>query len=202
LAAVPLKLSPGQATPHCALAAKLLTDQMGKTTDSNSLELLAKGLAAVTAKLPLDQATPHYTKAAKLLTDQMAETTDRQSLERLAEGLAAVTAKLPPAQATPGCALAAKVLAEQMAETENSDALKILAEGLKAVIGKMDQRGLVNLLKDPLCLGPAQKVILEELGQRAGCSFATLWDLVAWAEEHEPGLDLHTPWQPPRGLDE
>jgi hypothetical protein len=74
---------------------------------------------------------------------------------------------------------------------------KMLADGLKVVASRMDKPGLANSLKNPLCVGIAQKVLLQEFGKRAGLEFASLWDFVDWAQQHEPTLDLLSPWQRP-----
>jgi hypothetical protein len=197
LFAVAAALPPDQAAQHYTLAAKLLSRQMGKIgigqVDTASptyfyiyldVIFLAEGVREVTAKLPPDQAVKYCTQAAKMLIDEMPGT-ENHSHE--SKGYI-------------------KGIFEKMAEVVNMGQtkapFKTLTEELKAVVGKLDKRGLVNLLKYPLCVGLAQQVVLEELGQRTGRSFATLWDFVAWAEKNDPGLDLRTPWQPPRGLDE
>jgi len=59
----------------------------------------------------------------------------------------------------------------------------------------------LTLLKNPLCVGEAQEVILKELGRRTGRRFAGVWDFVEWAEQHAPSLDLASPFQRPQGLD-
>jgi hypothetical protein len=186
-------LPPDQAAQHYTLAAKLLTRQMGKISQVDTadptyifiyLDLIF--LREVTAKLPPDQAVKYCTQAAKLLIDVMPREIPRTK---------------NPAHESKGHV---KDIFEEVAEVLNKGqikaAFKPLTEELKAMVGKVDKRGLVNLLKYPLCVGPAQQVVLGELGQRAGRSFATLWDFVEWAAPHEPGLDLHTPWQPPAEL--
>jgi hypothetical protein len=58
----------------------------------------------------------------------------------------------------------------------------------------------VNTLKNPVCVGESQKIILEELGKRSKQQFAGLWEFVEWAQQQEPTLNLRSPWQRPRDL--
>jgi hypothetical protein len=52
---------------------------------------------------------------------------------------------------------------------------------------------LSELLKHPLCVGEARRVVLDELGQRYGRRFADHWAFVRFAQEHKLGLDFTTP---------
>src|SRR5262249_50135690 len=63
----------------------------------------------------------------------------------------------------------------------------------KALTARLDRQQLADLLKNPFCVGPARDIVLQKLGRQVNRQFATVWDFVAWAEQHEPGLDLHTP---------
>jgi Protein kinase domain len=55
---------------------------------------------------------------------------------------------------------------------------------------------LVDLLKDPFCVGEARRVVLVQLGRHYHRTFADQWDFVRFAEERQLGLDLLGP--PPR----
>jgi hypothetical protein len=52
---------------------------------------------------------------------------------------------------------------------------------------------LVDLLKHPLCVGPARRVVLDQLQRRYGQPFADQWDFVRFARRHQPDLDLTSP---------
>ncbi len=67
-------------------------------------------------------------------------------------------------------------------------AITLLAEPLLAAI-------LVELLKDPLCVGAARRAVLDALGVRYGRSFADQWEFVRFAEEQELDLALTSPPQ-------
>ena len=52
---------------------------------------------------------------------------------------------------------------------------------------------LVDLLKHPLCVGEARRVVLKQLGRHYGHPFADQWQFVAYAHDHHLDLDLTTP---------
>jgi hypothetical protein len=52
---------------------------------------------------------------------------------------------------------------------------------------------LVDILKDPLCVGKYQGLVLEQLARRYGRPFADQWEFARYAEEHDLGLDLLGP---------
>jgi hypothetical protein len=63
----------------------------------------------------------------------------------------------------------------------------------KALTARLDPQQLADLLKNPFCVGPARDTVLQQLSRQLHRPFADVWDFVAWAERHEPDLDLHTP---------
>jgi hypothetical protein len=67
------------------------------------------------------------------------------------------------------------------------------------LVSGLDPQEMVDLLKQPTCVGAAQEVILSRLGEEKNQKFATLWDLVEWVEAHDPSIDLRTPphWPEP-----
>jgi hypothetical protein len=52
---------------------------------------------------------------------------------------------------------------------------------------------LVELLKQPLCIGQARRVILDQLENRYGRQFADHWEFVRYAQEQNLGLDFSSP---------
>jgi hypothetical protein len=54
---------------------------------------------------------------------------------------------------------------------------------------------LVEMLKEPLCVGALRRVILDELGRRHERTFADRWEFVRFAEESHLELDLLGPPQ-------
>ena len=56
----------------------------------------------------------------------------------------------------------------------------------------------VVLLKAPTCVGPARRVILDQIGQRYHRTFADQWEFVEFAEKNLPDIDLLSPPKRPR----
>jgi hypothetical protein len=54
-----------------------------------------------------------------------------------------------------------------------------------------------DLLRHPLCVGAARRVVLDQLGHYYGRQFEDQWDFVRFAEEQELGLDFTNPVQRP-----
>jgi hypothetical protein len=52
---------------------------------------------------------------------------------------------------------------------------------------------LVGLLKHPACVGLLREAVLRELGRQHERSFRSVWDAVAWLQQHRPDIDLNSP---------
>jgi hypothetical protein len=52
---------------------------------------------------------------------------------------------------------------------------------------------LVDLLKQPFCVGEARRLVLDQLQRHYRRPFADQWEFVRFATEHNLGLDLTTP---------
>jgi hypothetical protein len=59
---------------------------------------------------------------------------------------------------------------------------------------------LVELLKHPLCVGEARRLVLDQLQRHYNRPFADQWDFVRFATEQKLGLDLTTPPQRPQAV--
>jgi hypothetical protein len=190
---------------------------MAKTTNSGVSESLGRGLAAVAVHLePRDAGETTAT-----LSEAMGHTTDFRVLRFRAQGLAAVAARTEPKESADISCEAAASLTYAMSKTTEREALQQLAEGLAVVLRRdgsvrraqqgrgVDGAGggqvgsgslppplpgqtLVELLKQPLCVGEARRLVLEQLARRYQRPFADQWDFVRFAGEHQLGLDLVT----------
>jgi serine/threonine protein kinase len=58
---------------------------------------------------------------------------------------------------------------------------------------RLTTRELAELLKQPTCVGPVRRLILDELENRCRCRFADQWAFVRYAQENNLGLDLTAP---------
>jgi len=57
-------------------------------------------------------------------------------------------------------------------------------------------QSLVDLLKQPLCIGEPRRLILEQLARHYQRPFRDQWDFVRFAEENNLDLDLTKPPKP------
>jgi hypothetical protein len=183
LAAVAARLEPGEAAGHCAQAARALTQAMTKTTDPGALEQLAPGLAAVAARLEPGE-------AARALTRAMTKTTHPGALDQLAPGLAA--ALTADAHDLPIRA-AGLVGGVRAINAQPLLGLAVLAPALEPLPCRFSTPELVELLKHPLFVDRARRVVLDQLGTRYGRTFADPWEFVRFAQEQNLGLDFTTP---------
>jgi len=129
----------------------------------------------------------------------------------LAGSLSVLAARLEPKDA-------ATMLMEIMTKTSNEEVQRYLAETQSALLTgvyppgfyrwsvsypipndplavRLTTRELTELLKQPTCIGPARRAILEELENRCRCRFADQWAFVRYAQENNLGLDLSAPPQ-------
>jgi hypothetical protein len=71
------------------------------------------------------------------------------------------------------------------------------AKRLPAVLGSLlrgaSVESLVHLLKHPACVGLMREAVLRELGRQHDRSFRSVWDAVAWLQQHRPDIDLNSP---------
>jgi hypothetical protein len=65
---------------------------------------------------------------------------------------------------------------------------------------RLSTQQLVELLKQPTCIGPARRVILDQLENRYRGKFADHWAFVRFAKEQKLGLDFTTPPKRPAFL--
>jgi len=74
------------------------------------------------------------------------------------------------------------------------------------LVPRLTDQALVELLKQPTCVGLGQKQVLAELGRRLGPpaakgeagagtrrAFLDVWETVTWLRENHPHLDLSSP---------
>jgi hypothetical protein len=73
---------------------------------------------------------------------------------------------------------------------DRSSALTLLAKHLS-----LEQ--MVEMLRQPTCVGTAREVLLAELGRRKGRTFTDLWQLVEYLQDNARHIDLDAP--APRG---
>jgi hypothetical protein len=68
-----------------------------------------------------------------------------------------------------------------------------LALALEPPSCRLSTQELVDLLKNPLCVDQARRLVLEQLENRYRRPFADHWQFVRFAQEQRLGLDFTTP---------
>ena len=120
-----------------------LLQQIGKTTDPDTLRALAEALRAVGAKLTEAQAQ----QALAPLLQQIGKTTDRSTLAALAKAVQELVAKVTEGEAKQALA----PLLQQIGKTTGRYNLELLAQALRAVAAKLTeaqaQQSLAPLLQ-------------------------------------------------------
>jgi tRNA A-37 threonylcarbamoyl transferase component Bud32 len=197
LSAVAARLEPQEAARVSAAAAATLTQAMAKTSDPNALRALAEGLSLVAARLERKDAARVSAAAAATLTQAMAKTNDSYTLSYLAESLSAV---LGDGQRDKRTAAVAATVGGLHDSQGLPGAVLLLRPATEPFPRRLSDKELVELLKQPLCVGPARRDVLDHLGMHHGRTFADQWEFVRYAEEQKLGLDFTTPPQRPESL--
>jgi hypothetical protein len=134
--------------------------------------------------------------AAATLIQAMARK-DEQAGEQLARGLAAILLREDasrPGQRQRGTAGAVGMLSVPGAIPV---AVAPLHSALEPPPPPLPAQTLVDLLKHPLCVGAARRLVLEQLARHCRRPFADQWEFVRFAQEQNLDLDLETPPQRP-----
>jgi hypothetical protein len=186
LAAVAPRLGPAAAKE----AASPLAQAMGKATDPDTLKRLAGGLAAVAARLDPAEADAAYRQAAAAFTLAMSKAADPGVMKAFSEGLQRLLNREAPGQTTQRIRSVVGTLglgAYPMAA--------IASSWLYPVAEPLPPQTLIDVLKHPLCVGEARRLVLDQLQRHYHRPFADQWDFVRFAEENKIGLDLASPPQ-------
>jgi hypothetical protein len=190
LSAVAARLEPKEAAAVCGQAAAALAHAMSLRTNVNLLPP-EQELSAVAARLepkeagdvaaaliqsmskraqpwPFRGERPGVGPSALLLREEKSRLMQRRPSVAGAVGVAG----------GPGSVLVAPVLLQQ--------ALQPLPPPLPA-------QTLVDLLKQPFCVGEARRLVLDQLQRHYQRPFADQWDFVRFVQQENLDLDLKTP---------
>jgi hypothetical protein len=194
LSAVAARLEPKEATAVCGHAATTLRQTMTKTTADSELGQLALGLAAVAARLEPKEATAVCGHAAANLSEAMSKSSKPWELKRVL--LAVLCRESVPTFAQHSASVAATVAAPALAGMPLT-VPALLHPALKPLPPPLPAQTLVDLLKQPLCVGEARRLVLGQLARHYHRPFADLWQFVDYARQQGLPLDLASPPQRP-----
>jgi hypothetical protein len=191
LSALAARMGPREASAICARAATLSQAMIG-TTDPNALRVLAQGLSALAAGLEPREAADVCAQATATLTQAMTRTIDPDLLRLLAQGLSMVLCREDPitSKRQPLAVVSTVVGVSGPSSLLTAPALMQPALEPPPVL---PAQTLVDLLKQPLCVGAARRLVLDQLSRHYQRPFADQWDFVDYVQQQQLGLDLTTP---------
>jgi hypothetical protein len=181
LSVVAVRMKPDAA----AQAAATLTHAMTKSTNIFRQRKLARGLSAVAAHMEPKE-------AIATLTQAMVKTTDSEALRELALGLSAVIPGVDRPELSRRSAVVGAVVVP-LATNLPLATPALLAPALKPLPCRLSTQALVDLLKQPTCIGQARRIILDQLENRYRQKFADHWAFVRFAQKQKLDLDFTTP---------
>ncbi len=168
-----------------AKGAAALAERMASESDSDKLSSLGSALGSLGERLPPESAA----KGAAALVARMAKESDPEALSHLGLAMGSLGERLPPEFAAPATSA--------MLVSDEPD-LETLAGLLQRFKNPQD---LVEVIKDPFCVGAARVKTLEELEKRLSAPekkvefLGDVSNLILRAQEL--GLDVETPPERP-----
>jgi hypothetical protein len=191
LSAVAARLEPKDAQEVAAALTRAMSGPTRLT--NNDLQELAKCLAKIAARFDLRGTKDEGTA----LLQVMSKTTDSDRLQALSKCLAAVLSRDPTERRVNRFGSASGLVGVGTSPMVLSLPLALQNPELEAPPEALPSETLVELLRHPLCVGGARRVVLDQLGSHYGRHFEDQWDFVRFAEEHKLGLDRTNPVQRP-----
>jgi hypothetical protein len=143
------------------------------------------------------QADQACAQAAAILSQAM-PTKNAQALGQSPQGLSALHEGVDYWEQERRVVALAKALGRAAGGYGPLACVPLLQPALEPLPSRLSTQQLVELLKHPLFVNEARRIVLDQLGRRYGRRFADIWEFVTWAQEHELNLDLTTPPQRPR----
>src|SRR5262249_26778029 len=136
------------------------------------------------------EAAGHCAQAARAFTQALSKTTNPFALGRLAQGLTATLTGDARSLPVRAAGLVGGVGASERQPLLAPAALVLAREFPPC---RLSTPELVELLKHPLCMDQARRVVLDQLETRYRRTFADHWEFVRFAQQQNLGLDFTTP---------
>jgi hypothetical protein len=189
LSRVAARLEPEEAARVCSRAAAIITEP--SWVFCHALPALAARMEPREAARVCSQAAANQFKAMAMAKP---EGVDPDFWTKgLTEGLSAVLARSEPAEQTRRSSAVVAAIG-LLADTDRPLAAPVVLRTVREPWpGRLSPQELVELLKHPTCLGPARRIVLDQLESHYKHAFADHWAFVRYAQEQKLGLDLSTP---------
>jgi hypothetical protein len=168
---------------------------MSKTQDPIKLLLLSQGLTSVVDRLEPVETVQACAEAAATLTQAMRMTTDPYGFAL--RGLSTVFSGEPSTTPRERYTSAAATVATLGGPGLPFAALA-WAQLTPQPLPPRPAQTLVDMLKQPCCVGEARRRVLEQLARHYHRPFADQWEFVDHVHQHKLDLDLTTPPEQPR----
>lgn len=170
-----------------------LIAEIKASSDPDKNEALGMGLGSVCTKTPL----PIYIAQADKLITAMKLAISSSQFEAIGECLSALIGKLPEPRLT-----LAKQLVEIILQTQNPSQLHVLGQVLAVIMGeqKPDDHTLArwfDLLKNPLTPRNIMTTAIRQRLSDVPKEHQGVWELIEWAEQCYPFIDLEAPLKEP-----
>jgi hypothetical protein len=191
LSALAARMESGEASKLCAAAAGSLVQTLkDPKTDPSRLAAVAEALSALAARMESGEASKLRARAAGTLVRLMSKSSTEMAREDLAvETVVALTGFRP----TPSAATAT-IAVGSLADGSNWP-LTLAVLALVNPPCRLSTEQLVDLLKDPLCVGKGRRLILDQLEIRYQRKFADHWTFIRFAQ-NELKIDTTGPPAP------
>jgi hypothetical protein len=209
LSALGARMAPGEAAAALTQALKAMV----KTPEPDALLALAQGLWEAAARAERDEASRLRPEAIAILTQaigslaqelvkigspgpglpEQEEARFQWQRERLLQGLLAILTGVDRVELSRRAqAIVALVGSFNGSSYYPLDPMPLIqaSEPLRCFLPTAE---LVELLKQPTCVGPVRRLILDQLQNRYRRRFADHWAFVGFAKEQQLGLDFTTP---------
>jgi hypothetical protein len=193
LAAVAVYLEANEAAARCSAAAKILTRAINAPNNgADALVSLGRGLTALAPHLEPRDAPACELVAADTFVGAMSKT----PAELVMKGTVEFAGLLVRVDRPELCRRSA-ALSATLGQLNGGDPvvavlphLRTLAEPLPCRFSTQD---VVDLLKQPTCVGAARRLLLDQLQNRYDRKFADQWQFVHFAKEQGLALDFTSP---------
>jgi tRNA A-37 threonylcarbamoyl transferase component Bud32 len=186
LQAVSKRLNPTQA----ARIAEALVGVMGKQNDPFVLRQLLSALQALGGQVD----AAHHCKAAAIVVAAQAKPVVLNSF-LYDQVLLTVLRRMPSEDDFRSPRAVAGIVAASAGLGYTFPLPKALEIAMTPVPPPLPAQDLVDLLKQPFCVGLARRRVLDQLQRHYHRPFADQWDFVRHVQEHKLDLDLSTPPQ-------
>jgi serine/threonine protein kinase len=180
------KLPADKARTQAAKLNRRMVKLSDETTDPSSLRYLSLALVNLAAQLPADHAGQQTTKLSGRIVELLDKTTDPDSLGHLSMASAALVSKRDESQRA-SLVLRLARLSHQDRTSQGG------LNGLDRLLPLIGSQQIVEVLKQPSCVGTTRSAMLKHLGERYKRSSSDVWELVEYLKQHDPNLDLDGP---------